>query len=218
MLKVVTLLWDPTTESYGFSRCYDEKWVERLYDGFARNLTVPWSFVLFTDRPREIARDVVQVFIRKRPPTYGTCIEPYMLNDPMILVGLDTVVTGNVDHLAEYCLTSNMIALPRDPFQHTVACNGVALVPAGQRAVYDEWRGENDMLWMRKRPHKLIDFLFPGHVESYKGRVKGNGLHDERIVYFHGNEKPHELPDVPWIRKHWLGENERSSENQRASS
>ena len=113
MLKVVTLLWDANDKSFGFSRCYDESWVIRLFDGFSRNLTVPHQCVLFTDRKRDLGgRDVLQIIIDAPKPGYGCCIEPYRLNDPMILVGLDTVITGNIDHLAEYCLTADMVALP----------------------------------------------------------------------------------------------------------
>jgi hypothetical protein len=50
----------------------------------------------------------------------------------------------------------------------------------------------------------VIDDLFPGQVVSYKGEVKKHGLTDAtRIVYFHGQDKPHELPHVGWIARHW---------------
>ncbi len=111
----------------------------------------------------------------------------------VILVGLDTIVTGNVDHLADYCLTADTIALPRDPYMPSRACNGVALVPAGNAHVWTEWRGENDMEWMRRQQHRFIDDLFPGQVQSFTGAVKEQGLGDTRILYFHGAEKPHEL-------------------------
>lgn len=214
MLKIVTLLWDANKESFDFSRCYDEQWVNRLYDGFARNLTVPYQFVLFTDRKRSFGdRDILQSMIDAPSLGYGACIEPYRLDDPMILVGLDTVITGNVDHLAEYCLTANILALPQDPYHPTTVCNGVALVPAGQRAaVFDKWAGENDMQWMRKQRYKVIDNLFPGHVISYKGAAKGYGLRDARVVYFHGEEKPHQLPHVEWINRHWRADDEAQRE------
>jgi hypothetical protein len=204
-MNVVTLLWDANDRSQGFSRCYDESWVRKLYDGFARNLTRPWRFVLFTDRPREIGREVIQVFIDSSPPDYSACIEPYRLDEPMILVGLDTIVTGNIDHLADWCIKSDIIALPADPFVPNTVCNGVALVPTGQRAVYDDWTGENDLTWMRRQPYKVLDSLFPGHVVSYKGHAKHHGIGDARIVYFHGHEKPHQLLDVPWVVTHWNG-------------
>ena len=203
MLKIVTMLWDANAHSADFSRCYDESWVVKLFDGFARNLTRPHQFVLFTDRRRYLGdRDVLQIMIDAEP-SYAAYVEPYRLDDAMILVGLDTIITGNVDHLADYCLNANMLALPVDPFHPTTVCNGVALVPAGQRRIYDAWRGENDMEWMRRQRYKTIDALFPGHVVSYKGNAKGYGLRDARMVYFHGHEKPHELPDVEWIKAHW---------------
>jgi hypothetical protein len=209
MLKIVTMLWDANDKSFGFSRCYDESWVKRLYDGFARNLTRPHQFVLFTDRRRDLGdRDVLQIIINAIEPGYGSFVEPYRLDDAMILVGLDTVVTGNIDHLADYCLNANMIALPADPFHPTTVCNGVALVPAGQRNVFTRWAGENDMKWMRQQKYKVIDYLFPGHVVSFKGAAKGYGLRDARIVYFHGEEKPHQLGHLEWINRHWRADDE----------
>lgn len=202
MITVATLLWDPNGDSLPFSRMYDETWVERLYRGFARNLTRPFRFVCFTDRPRGFVEPICQRAIDGRPG-YASCIQPYRLDEPMILVGLDTVVTGNCDHLADYCLAAGAVALPRDPYALHQACNGVALVPGGKRAeIFDGHRGENDMEWLRSKPHAFLDDLFPGHVVSFKGSVKSRGLGDARIVYFHGLEKPHEL-NLPWVREHW---------------
>lgn len=202
-LTVATLIWDTNRHSLPFSQMYNESWVLKLYGGFCRNLSRPFRFTCFTDRPRDLPLDIAQVLLTSEEPSYASCIEPYRLNEPMILVGLDTIVTGNIDHLADYCLDSEVIALPRDPFSPERACNGVALVPKGHRSVFDEWRGQNDMEWMRAQPHRFIDDLFPGQVVSFKCRAKQRGLGDARIVYFHGQEKPHQLPDVPWIGEHW---------------
>lgn len=207
MITIASLLWDKNESSQGFSQMYDERWVKRLYAGFERNLSVPWRFVLFTDKDRDLPKVIVQERMKATRPTYADCIEPYRFGVPMILVGLDTVVTGPVNHLAQYCIESETIALPRDPYNLERACNGVALIPPGHQDVYRNWKGENDMDWMRKQPHRFIDDLFPGQVVSYKGSVRKNGLGDARIVYFHGDQKPHQLKTEPWIRKHWLGEN-----------
>lgn len=122
----------------------------------------------------------------------------------MILVGLDTVVTGNCDHLVDYCYTAEHFALPRDPYNKAQACNGVALVPAKHGHIGHDHNGENDMEWVRKFPHNYIDDLFPGQVNSYKGHVESYGLGDTRICYFHGMKKPHQLSREPWIKKHWV--------------
>jgi hypothetical protein len=201
VITIATLLWDPNEVSFDFSRMYTETWVEKLYRGFARNLTRPFKFVCFSERPRKYCEPIQQEMI-SGPPDYSSCIQPYRLGAPMILVGLDTVVTGNCDHLADYCLQKTRLAVPRDPFDPKVVCNGVALVPGGHEWVATTHRGENDMDWIRVQRPAVIDDLFPGQVVSYKGHVKQHGLGDARIVYFHGAEKPHEL-GAAWIREHW---------------
>lgn len=203
MITVATLLWAPNRKSQRFSTMYSEAWVEKLYRGFARNLTAPFNFVCYVDRERQFAEPITQRPIKSREPGYGDCIQPYEMGVPMILVGLDTVVTGNVDHLADYCLTAETIALPRDPYMLSRACNGVALVPAGQQAVATSWAGQNDMEHMRAQPHVFLDDLWPGQVVSYKGSVRGKSLGDARIVFFHGPDKPHELLWLDWIKAHW---------------
>jgi hypothetical protein len=203
VITIATLLWDPNATSLAFSRCYNEAWVDKLYRGFARNLTHPFRFVCFTDRPRTFAEPIDQVAIRSATPGYGDCVQPFELDCPMILVGLDTIITGNIDHLAAFCLEAEVIGLPRDPFKPSQACNGIVLSPAGMRHVWDSWAGANDMEHMRAQDHVFIDDVFPGHVQSFKGAVRDQGLGDTRIVYFHGYEKPHELPSMPWIAEHW---------------
>lgn len=201
-ITVATMLWDANKHSMYFSRMYDESWVVKLYNGFSRNLTVPWRFVLFTDCLRDLPNDILQEFIRTKEPDYGAYIEPFRYGVPMILCGLDTVIVGNCDHLANYCLNRKKLALPRDPNDKKVACNGVALIPEGHQHIYRNHRGENDMIYLRGQEHDYIDDLFPGQVVSYKGHVKKNGLDGVKICYFHGQEKPHELDD-PWIEQHW---------------
>lgn len=203
MITIATLFWQANAKSLPFSSMYDETWVEKLYRGFARNLTEPFRFVCYVDRPRSFAEPIDQRQLASSTPGYSDCIQPYEMGVPMILVGLDTVITGNIDNLADYCLAGNTLALPRDPYHPSRACNGVGLVPAGMDHVARDHRGENDMDWMRSQPHAFIDDLFPGQVVSYKGAVEGRNLRDERIVYFHGVQKPHELQHLPWVRQHW---------------
>lgn len=205
MIIFATMLWDANPNSMHFSRCYDEKWVEKLYRGVVRNLTKPFRFICYSNRWRAYAPDsVVEQQIMQHEATYSAFIEPFELGRPMILVGLDTIITGNIDHLATYCLHAEKVALPRAPYDPETVCNGVALVPRGHRGVYEGWDGHtNDMEWMRRQDYSVIDDLFPGHVVSYKKHVKGLSLGDARIVYFHGREKPHEI-DEPFVQEHWI--------------
>jgi hypothetical protein len=204
VLTVATLFWQANQASRDFSRCYDESWVEKLYRGFARHLSAPFRFVCYVDRDYVFCEPIEQRRISARVPDYSTCIEPYELGVPMILCGLDTMVTGNLDGLAAYCMTGTRLALPRDPYNKRQACNGVALIPAGHERVAATHSGENDMVWVRGFDHVFIDDLFPGQVESYKGGIMRQGLGDARIVYFHGQKKPHQLYHKKLIQEHWI--------------
>jgi len=205
-LTIATLLWSPNETTEHFSQMYNEEWVDKLYRGFKRNLNVPFDFICFTDRHRKFEEDAVttgQAYVPNLGKNgYGDCILPYGLSRPMILVGLDTVVVGNIDLLAQYVLAGGEYALPRDPFWPSRACNGVALVPEGMGIIAAEHQGENDMEHVRNYPHVFIDDLFPGQVVSYKCHVKDKGWDGVKIVYFHGKEKPHELTD-PMILQNW---------------
>jgi hypothetical protein len=203
VITVATLLWDANRHSRSFSSMYDETWAERLYRGVARHLTQPFLFVCYTDRPRAFAEPIEQMPLRSAEPSYADVVQPFELDQPMILMGLDTVICGNIDALADYCMSADLIALPRDPYAPHQACNGVCLVPAGNRHVADFHRGENDMEWMRRQEHVFIDDLFPGQVQSFKGAVKAGGIGDTRICYFHGRGKPHELRRGHPLLEHW---------------
>lgn len=203
-ITIATLLWDANSLSRHYSNMYDESWVEKLYRGFARNLTRPFRFVCFSEKQRTYSEPIEQELIVGEP-SYESCIQPYRLDAPMILVGLDTIVTGNCDELADYCFYGDRVAVPQDPFYPDKVCNGVALVPAGMKArVHDAHKGENDMEWIRAQQVAVIDKLFPGQVRSFKGSVKRSALDDTRICYFHGEIKPHELGNVGWVDRNWV--------------
>lgn len=205
MITVATCFWDANAKSFDWSRCYDETWVEKLYRSFARNLTVPWRFVCFTERERKFAEPIEQEWLPADVvPHSGSLVEPYRLGVPMIMVGLDTVVVGNIDHLAEYCLTADVIALSKDPY-NPFACTGVSLTPAGKQSAWKHSRDvPDDMAHMRKQPHIFIEEKFPGQVVSYKAHVAKQGLpKDARIVYLHGKPKQPDLMHLDWARANW---------------
>lgn len=204
MITVSTCLWDANSASETFSRAYGEEWALRLFNGFRRNLSVDHRCVLFTDRERDLPDWIEQEQLFRDPPDYGCMIEPFRLGAPMILVGLDTLICGNIDHFAKYCFTGNSIALPRDPYQPDRSINGVALVPAGFAHVAHDWRGENDMEWLRRFDTAFIDDLWPGQVLSLKfHKVRDLGLQGARIVYCHGRPKMDTLGHLKVVREHW---------------
>lgn len=207
MLHVSACLWEVNKNTHPFSRCYNEEWVEKLYRGFRRNLTVTFRFVLFTDRKREFKEPIEQEMLETKEPDYGCLIEPFKLNVPTIICGLDTILVRNVDHFAHYCLNETRLALPQHPTKKSYGfINPVAFVPAGHRSIFDEWRGENDMEWLRKRDAVDASELWPGQLQSLKLHNVPLGTNppvEARIIYMHGSQKCHELGSVGWVQKHW---------------
>lgn len=206
MLTISSLLWRPNDRSYDFSKCYTPEWADKLYRGFARNLTIPFKFLLWADQHYELKEDITLVHMN-RPHNYGSCIKPFQLSGPQIIVGLDTLILGNIDRLAAYVLNpDNKIALPRDPNRIQTVCNGVALVPPEHDWLYHRWVDEgkeNDMAFLRKQDTAVIDDLFPGMVVSYKKHYATKEYTDPKIVYFHGNPKMHEIQDAELL-VHWI--------------
>jgi hypothetical protein len=204
-MYVACCLWDANDKSADFSRRYDETWVEKLYRGFKRNLTKPFRFVCFTERQRTFSEPIEQERLATKEPDWGCLIEPFKLNAPTMICGLDMIVRSNIDHMADYCLTAKKIAAPLHP---TAAWRGfinpIVFVPAGCRTVYDAWRGENDMQWINTFDCVDTETLWPGQLRSWKLHdLRKNGHMDARIVYFHGNPKPDKLQS-DWVRDAWV--------------
>lgn len=207
-ITVAACLWQPNDRSEKFSLCYSEKWALRLFNGFRRNLSYETRCVLFTDRFQHLPDYIEQVVDADLGKNgYADCIKPFSLNEPMIFAGLDTVVVGNCDKFAEYCFESDIMAMPSHPYRPDLAINGVVLCPAGKRDVFDRWRGENDMEWLRQFDHQRTEALWPKRIISYKAHVGERATElpkGARIVYFHGHLKPHKLNHLSWIRRHWM--------------
>ena len=210
MITVACCLWDVNEHSQSFSTMYDESWVEKLYRGFRRNLTDPFKFVVFTDREREFKEAAIeQERLQTEKPSYGCLIEPFRLNEPMMVCGLDMVVVKKVDHFADYCLRADKPALPSHPTNPAKFgfINPVVFVPKGFRWLADEWRGENDMKYLNGRGFADSSELWPRQILSLKLHGVSHGSQTPetaRIIYMHGRSKPHELGHVGWIQKHWV--------------
>lgn len=206
-LKIATCLWTPNGKSFEFSKVYDETWVEKLYRGFSRNLDEPFDFFVFVDDPSKyefLIPEVHVVQLNDKEPGYDAYIEPFQLPGPLLVVGLDTVIVGDCNFLADLARNQEHLYLPLDP-NAGVACNAIAVVPEGHEEIFDLHNGENDMEWLRKFPHKFLDDAFPDKVVSYKKRVRMRTYQDHwSIIYFHGNPKMDQLHGkLEWVTKHW---------------
>lgn len=197
MVTVVCAFYQGGKRVPAASRCFTKEWVEKLYRGVKKHYSKPFEFLCYTDRPYPFKEPIDQ-----RPlehTNWATCLQQ-CFGAParrIVFMGLDTVITGNVDHIFAY---RGKLAVPIDPYRPGQACSGVVLCPS--RKDIAATPADNDMLALQQHPHEFLDDLFPGQIVSYKAQVRPNGLGDARIVYFHGEPKPHELHD-PWVEENW---------------
>ena len=192
---------------------YDPEWVDKLFRGVKRNTTKPFRFVCMTDFPPLVFDEPIKTIKFKTFKDNWLCLmEAFRVTgDPVMMLGLDTIITGDLDEILDH---RPKFAMLKDPYQPQRMCNGVTMWQ-DRRDLYDRIVKEgigrdcymgghpSEMLWLAKHGHPtdLAD-RFPGQIKSYKAEVKKGGIEDARIVYFHGREKPHEI-DHPVLR-HWL--------------
>lgn len=194
---------------------FSELWVERLYRGIKRNTTRPFRFVCFVDKDYEFNEPIEQVRFKLAYRNMLSLLEPYSEDlGRVVFMGLDTVITGNIDSLMDY---DGPFAMLRDPIFPERLCSGVTAFPhmpsiweavlkaheEGSLGSHKMGAHMSDMIFLNTQNPVALDDT---GIYSYKAHIKKNPalLKDARIIYFHGKEKPHELCD-PWIDEHWGG-------------
>jgi len=201
VITVACVYYKPHAYVPTFSVCYTPEWVDKLYRGVARNYSKPFKFVCITNRFYKFKENVEQEKLWTTEWAKA-CTQLYgVAADRLVLMGLDTVITGNLDDIFAY---EGGLAVPRDPYHPMQPCNGVVLCPSRPDI---SAQGGIDMRVLDHFYHDYLDDLFPGQILSYKVHVRDVGLttpsSDARIVYFHGEPKPHVLQDA-WIKENWI--------------
>lgn len=195
---------------------FTPEWVDRLYRGIKRNTTRPFRFVCFVDREYEFKEPIESIPLKLPYRNMFSLLEPFSEDLGRVLfMGLDTVITGNIDHLMDY---RGPFAMLKDPW-YDRPCSGVMAFPYTPE-IWDNFVAQHeeaarkatmfgfpsDMIYLATVPHVLLDGLgLAKGIHSYKAHIKPNPalLKDACIVYFHGKEKPHELTHLGWVREHW---------------
>jgi len=196
MITVATVYYESPNVPH-FSKCYDTTWVDKLYRGVLRNYKKDFRFVCLVDKQYQFTERIEQQKLwTTNWPT--ACQQLYGVEaERLVLLGLDTIITGSLTDIFKYRGT---LAVPRDPYNPESPCNGVVLCPS--RPDIAHMPAQSDMRVLDRFDKDWLDDLFPGLVKSYKVHVQPEGLGDARIVYFHGEPKPHVLEDT-WIRENW---------------
>lgn len=192
---------------------FTPEWADKLYRGVRRNYSGEMRFVCLTDEPRSSFSEPVETLGFKTYRDNHWCVIECLrvTGNPVLFMGLDTVITGPIDEIVNFKTNFAMI---RDPYLKDKLCSGV-MMWNDVTHLYDKFleeqnkrefylgRHPSDQVWLREqgKPDDL-DAAFPGQIRSYKAHILPNGIGDARIVYFHGRKKPHE-EDHELIRSHW---------------
>lgn len=196
MITVGTVFYQNDTGMPPWGKCYTPEWVDKLYRGISRNYSKEFRFICLTDKRYSFEEDITQLhLIRKNWKT--DCLELHALpGERLVLMGLDTVITGDLTEIFAY---QGELAVPRDPYLPQSPCNGVVL-QKGARNDITLSKASNDMVALQDFEHEWLDDLFPGQILSYKVHVRGKEVVDPRIIYFHGIPKQHEVDDDIIVR------------------
>lgn len=139
-LTFVSWLWSGNT--MGRDRVpYVADHVNRLDSGLHRNVTLPFEHVCVTDMPAGIAPHIRIVPMWPDLVGYGRCYRRLKVFDPamrdvlgprIVSIDLDTVITGNIDHLFT---RPEPFVIWGDPsrMQHTPYCGSLFMLEIGYR-------------------------------------------------------------------------------------
>ena len=120
-LRVVTYFWHNPEAKHCKNYQYTPEHVRRLYRGVKRNLSVPFTFHVITDRPHEIYGDDIDVIpidrwqhvINKHGRCYvklgifGWWAREYFGDNHILTLDLDLCVVGSLDSLVHKGMASD---------------------------------------------------------------------------------------------------------------
>jgi hypothetical protein len=170
-------------------------YVEKLYEGLRRNLTEPFEF---------------NVLRESKYPSWWAKMDAFAtITEPSVYMDLDTVITGNCDFLFDY---TGEFCIRKNPWSGAW-CDASLISLSPQTAMqitgYFFEDPERAMRTFRS-DQEMLAYLFqpwdvwsPGKTASYKADHLENGPGDASIVAFHGEPKPHQLPETHWVREYW---------------
>ena len=206
---------------YSIKAGYSPQWADRLYRGIKRNTTAEINFVCLVDQDYTFEEKGIKAVrfqekhqgwswvMESMRPDLGECKQ-------RVVVGLDTLITGSLDEILSF---DGELGLLTDPiFPHTI-CNGVGIYARDLcLKIWEDWQSRrkellrecifgghfSEMVYLRKYYGDCarLDQIYKDQIQSYKIHYTQSRTRQEkaRIVYFHGQPKMQQIPDVELLR------------------
>lgn len=198
---------------------YDDRYVVRMRNMVARNLTVPHRFICFTDKP---VPDVT--CMRPESPFPGwwgklMFFRPDLpIEGPMLYIDLDMVIVANIDDLVTYPAEFATIAqwknlkkrysgkLIIQKYNTSVMLfNSPGCRPRmwaeSDPELRERFRGDQDLLAYFYADEATFP---PQWFEAYENVSKQDGPAPKTKITIHNVHDNHKVENVPWVKKHWV--------------
>ena len=224
MIDIVCLKW---------GNKFGPEYVNNLYKGIKRNSTAEFRFHCFTEDRTDLLPEVI---IQELPDlgVDGWWNKVYLFNDqlpfelgePIMFIDLDTIITGNIDHILTYPLKT-MIGL--ENFYHGTFASGLLMWRHGAMArAWDKFKmdpqshiattTDGDQEYTARYLPRYTEYfqdLFPNEIYSYKQSCSKGLPLNARIVCYHGtpsiiqsftetvNNHDGHWPPQEWVKEYW---------------
>lgn len=227
-MNIIMVLYNGhnTLPSYSSNAGYSPKWVDKLVSAIERNTSIPLSFYCLVDRDDYVfqKKNVVPILLKETINGWSPMMEafrPDICSRHRMVFGLDTIITGNIDHIIEW---NGACGLLDDPYHPYTLCNGIGIYNESTASRFWYMWNErsrlfpdnqlyyhgflSEMAFLRlvaKDSARSLNRIFPKEIQSYKAHWRASSENERknaRIVYFHGDPKPPHVEQE--LLEHWI--------------
>jgi hypothetical protein len=198
---------------------YGADYVNKLYRGVTRHLTLPHDFTCFTEDPSGLDEGVLTLpLVESWNNWWGkaTLFAPHGLTGRLLYIDLDSVITGSLDDLGSYRGVFALMSTKeiycekaKDGYNSSI----IAWHSSFGQPIYDSLRRYYKYVlkyicrfdfWLEMTVHNsdFVQDCFPGQFLDYVSCCQDDVPADCRIVAFPRDPKPHEAK-AGWIQELW---------------
>ena len=199
------------------------EYVRRMRRMLQRHTTIPYSFTLFTDRPKLFSGFDAR---KLEPASWKGCLPKIEAFNPangfkgrVFVFDLDTVITSNIDDILQFDADFVVRAWYGGLLKGVWQPDGDSLSFQAGQFVERIWQplqdgpeeaesftGGRERWWYRsilgRKEIAMWQWHFPDRFISYRHHCR-NGLPEKAsVVSFHGRPRIHEV-DKSWVKEHW---------------
>ena len=228
MITFITALFDGEKLRIPHStKIYDGTWVDKLYRGIQRYYDGNFELVCLVDREYDDIKEPVRQIKFLEMGRGWICIiekfRPDLTRGKRFTLGLDTIITSNIDDICSFGGPMGMIS---DTMDTGRVCNGITIADSKScDYVWNIWTNRREWVYntftiLDGVPSEMmllrdlfdqgghcprLDKIYSNKIFSYKMQFRHNPdlLETASIVYFHGDPKPHQLMNTKLL-EHWI--------------